>query len=39
MATITGIAALAGAGTLPKIRTSKDNTVSIYRLLKLNNKI
>ena len=38
MATITGIAALAGAGTLPKIRTSKDNTVPIYRLLKLNNK-
>ena len=38
MATVTGTAALAAAGTLPKIRTSKDNTVSVYRLLKLNNK-
>jgi len=38
MATVTGTAALAAAGTLPKIRTSKDSTVSVYRLLKLNNK-
>ena len=39
MAVLTGYAALSGTGTLPKIRTSHDGTVQVYRLCKLNNRI
>ena len=39
MATVTGAAGLSAIGTLPRIRTSGDGSVDIYRLCKLNNRV
>ena len=39
MATVTGAAGLLATGTLPKIRTSADGSVDVYRLCKLNNRV